>query len=119
MSTNPRRLMSKSPTRRSMARTIQKKPAEAKAKRRTNRWAPRRARKYRPWRRMMSRRPTNTVLREGLEQAIHRKEIAIESYPAYVPDTEAGEDAQAVAKMAHRVATANHVTATDRTDPIK
>ena len=36
-----------------MARIMQKKPAEAvaktKAKRRTNRWAPRRARKYRPY----------------------------------------------------------------------
>ena len=44
--------MSKSPTR-SMARIMQKKPAEAvaetKAKMRTNRWAPRRARNYRPY----------------------------------------------------------------------
>jgi hypothetical protein len=40
-------------------------------------------------------RVINTVLMEGLEQAIHRKEAAIESYPAYVPDTTTGEDAQA------------------------
>ena len=43
--------MSKSPTK-SMTRIMQEKPAKAmaetKAKRRTNRWAPRRARKYRP-----------------------------------------------------------------------
>ena len=32
MSTNPQRLMSKSPTRRSMARSMQKKPAEANGK---------------------------------------------------------------------------------------
>jgi hypothetical protein len=57
----------------------------------------------------------NTVLQIGLEQAIHQREAAIESYPAYVPDTETGEDAQTMAKMAHQVATANHVTATERT----
>ena len=32
-------------------------------------------------------REVNTVLMEGLEQAIHQKEAAIESYPACVPDT--------------------------------
>ena len=56
--TNNQRLMSKSPretmngimaTRRSMARIMQKKPAKAKAKRRTHRWAPRRSGKYRPY----------------------------------------------------------------------
>ena len=57
----------------------------------------------------------NALLREGLEQAIHRKEVAIEAYPTYVPDTDTGEDEQAVAKMAHRVATANHVIATEKT----
>jgi hypothetical protein len=51
MSTTTRRPMSKSPTE-SMTRIMQEKPAKAmaeiKAKRRTNRGAPRRARKYRP-----------------------------------------------------------------------
>ena len=61
-------------------------------------------------------RVINTVLMEGLEQAIHRKEVAIENFPAYVPDTDTGEDEQAVAKMAHRVATANHVRDCDRKD---
>ena len=36
----------------------------------------------------------NAVLREGLEQAIRKKEVAIEAYPTYVPDTDTGEDEQ-------------------------
>jgi rubrerythrin len=53
----------------------------------------------------------DTALMEGLEQAIHQKEAAIESYPAYVPDTTIGEDAQAGAQVAHQIARADAVTA--------
>ena len=56
-------------------------------------------------------REVNTMLMEGLEQAIHRKEAAIEAYPAYVPDTATGEDAQARAQVAHQIARTDAVTA--------
>ena len=56
-------------------------------------------------------REVNTMLMEGLEQAIHRKEAAIEAYSAYVPDTATGEDAQARAQVAHQIARTDAVTA--------
>ena len=57
----------------------------------------------------------NDVLREGLEQAIRKKEVAVETYPPYVPDAETGEEEQAVAQVAHQIAKADHVTATEKT----
>ena len=51
----------------------------------------------------------NAVLREGLEQAIHRKEVAIETR-----NLPTGGDIQAEAKAAHQIATADHVTATEK-----
>ena len=56
----------------------------------------------------------NVLLREGLEQAIHRKEVAIENFPAYVPDTGTGEDVQAEAKAAHQIATTDHVAVAEK-----
>ena len=55
------------------------------------------------------------TLQAGLERAANQEEQTIDALAAYVPDTEAGVDEQAAAKMAHRVATANHVIATEKT----
>ena len=56
-------------------------------------------------------RDANDLLQEGLEQALRRREAAIESFPAYVPDTNTGEDVQADARAAHQIA-ATEVEAT-------
>jgi hypothetical protein len=54
----------------------------------------------------------NTALMEGLEQAIHQKEAAIESYPAALRTRHhhSGEDAQAGAQVAHQIVRADAVS---------
>ena len=56
----------------------------------------------------------NDLLQEGLEQALRRREIAIESFPAYVPDTDTGEDVQAEAQAAHQIATTEVVAVAEK-----
>ena len=48
----------------------------------------------------------NDLLEEGLEQALHLRENAIESFQPYVADTNTGEDIQADALAAHQIAAA-------------